>query len=142
MCNEEEARKGSEGLSGLGENGQVGSSRMPSNSAVGGAGVMNSVMSSGRGKVTYSDFRNDGYEAPEAAESGLMDYVVVKKNGKGKKGRGKQQPEVTSEANHREVEVKDEGAQPSTVATSSCPVCADFEGDEVAVAHHVNTHFK
>jgi hypothetical protein len=25
--------------------------------------------------------------------------------------------------------------------TASCPVCGNFEGDEMAVAHHVESHF-
>jgi hypothetical protein len=25
---------------------------------------------------------------------------------------------------------------------SKCPVCGEFEGDEAAVSHHVDTHFE
>ncbi|CAK7212469.1 hypothetical protein SCUCBS95973_001473 [Sporothrix curviconia] len=33
-------------------------------------------------------------------------------------------------------------ATPTPVsATTTCPVCGDFEGDEAAVSHHVATHF-
>jgi len=29
----------------------------------------------------------------------------------------------------------------SAVAVAKCPVCGEFEGDEPAVAHHVEQHF-
>ena len=30
---------------------------------------------------------------------------------------------------------------PGKTETAVCPVCGEFEGDEVAVAHHVEQHF-
>lgn len=75
----------------------------------------------------YADYRVEAPDEPDAANLSLADYVVVKGQGKGKK-KGKA----------REA-VRDEPA--SNAATSSCPVCGEFEGDEAAVAHHVNEHF-
>ncbi|KAK6505060.1 hypothetical protein TWF481_006983 [Arthrobotrys musiformis] len=34
------------------------------------------------------------------------------------------------------------GNGPSNDPIARCPVCGDFEGDEAAVSHHVETHFK
>ncbi|KAJ3739172.1 hypothetical protein DFH05DRAFT_528856 [Lentinula detonsa] len=33
------------------------------------------------------------------------------------------------------------GKSPSKSAIQICPVCYEFEGDEIAVSHHVNSHF-
>lgn len=44
----------------------------------------------------------------------------------------------------RTAKPKKRGARqdaPTEPVMVKCPVCSDFEGDEAAVAHHVNTHF-
>lgn len=84
----------------------------------------------------YSDFRTDGGEAPPAPELSLTDYIVIKT--KGKKGKKKAQSNMPSEENGGQEPGDSVSEAP---ATSTCPVCGNFEGDEVAVAHHVNTHF-
>ncbi|PQE28384.1 Major facilitator superfamily domain general substrate transporter protein [Rutstroemia sp. NJR-2017a BBW] len=106
----------------------------------------------------YGDFRQDEIAEP-AADAGvsLEDYVVVKGRGKGKKGgrRGSADPGVEGGSGERVEgggleegngeEMRDTGTAASagfTSAMSVCPVCGEFEGDEMAVAHHVNGHFE
>jgi hypothetical protein len=36
----------------------------------------------------------------------------------------------------------DSGRDMSGVEVATCPVCGEFEGDEAAVAHHVEQHFE
>ncbi|KAI5236086.1 hypothetical protein E4T43_08815 [Aureobasidium subglaciale] len=82
-----------------------------------------------RSKFQSRDIRldEDG-EAPKE-EIDLFAYV---KPAKQKKGRGGKVQEPVQE---EEQVVKD------ATNTASCPVCGDFEGDETAVAHHVESHF-
>jgi len=78
-----------------------------------------------RSKFQSRDIRlDDDGEAP-AEEIDLFAYV---KPAKQKKRGGVEEEEVVKEA-------------ASAAATASCPVCGEFEGDEMAVAHHVESHF-
>ncbi|KAF4635773.1 hypothetical protein G7Y89_g2327 [Cudoniella acicularis] len=133
MVSDETAMAASAGLSDLGRNGEVGGN----------------IESSGRVTVSgsgftqrYSDFRIDEPDAPPSGGLSLEDYVVVKETKKGwrKKGSGTGQHQNGIETAARENEGSREG-QSVTSATSKCPVCSEFEGDETAVAHHVNEHF-
>lgn len=84
-----------------------------------------------RSKFQSRDIRlDDDGEAP-AEEIDLFAYVKPAKQKK--KGGAKVQEPVEEE------EVIKEAA--SAAATASCPVCGEFEGDEMAVAHHVESHF-
>ncbi|RDL37664.1 uncharacterized protein BP5553_05097 [Venustampulla echinocandica] len=87
----------------------------------------------------YGDFRTDEPDEPPSGNLSLADYVVVKGKGKGQRSKtGANQNQVTDSQNQDE-ESGDRADFKSTIST--CPVCGEFEGDEVAVAHHVNGHF-
>lgn len=127
----EDAERGSAGLGGLGRNGEIGGEEVDKNGRV-------RVMESGGGGGTftgrrYGDFRMEAPDEPEEANLSLADYVVVKK---GKKVKGKKSGQDES--------VEDgasENVSAAKTETTTCPVCGEFEGDEAAVAHHVNGHF-
>ncbi|KAF7922073.1 uncharacterized protein EAE98_008284 [Botrytis deweyae] len=153
LCTEGEAEEGDGGMRGLGRNGEVG----------GGEGERSGDMNErtggmrrggGRGGKTYSDFRTDGYDESSAASAGagasLEDYIVVKGNRKGKKSTaeenkisegGTMEPEENGKNDEEVLEERSTGDVFKT-AMSTCPVCGVFEGDEMAVAHHVNGHFE
>ncbi|CAD6443779.1 d278b8d2-3d16-47a1-8a33-c7edab118cec-CDS [Sclerotinia trifoliorum] len=96
----------------------------------------------------------------DTAGASLEDYIVVKGNQKGK-GKGKKGSKVVedlekvdgNEGDNRDEEDEERkdgdgeaGEERSSdqifkSVLSICPVCGEFEGDEVAVAHHVNGHF-
>lgn len=135
MVSEETAVAGSAGLSGLGRHGGV---SMESN-----AGVQMTSSSSPIGGFTgrrYGDFRVDEPDAPPSAGLSLADYVVTKG-----KGKGRQKKEIANEKFEDEEQrgAAETGPILSTSsAVTKCPVCGEFEGDETAVAHHVNEHFE
>jgi uncharacterized repeat protein (TIGR03833 family) len=81
-----------------------------------------------RSKFQARDIRLDEDGEAPAEEIDLFAYV---KPAKQKKRGGAKVKEPVEEE-----EVVKEAA-----ATASCPVCGNFEGDEVAVAHHVESHF-
>jgi len=84
-----------------------------------------------RSKFQSRDIRlDDDGEAP-AEEIDLFAYVKPAKQKK--KGGAKVQEPVEEEGVIKEAA--------SAAATASCPVCGEFEGDEMAVAHHVESHF-
>jgi uncharacterized repeat protein (TIGR03833 family) len=131
IVSQETAEAGSAGLEGLGRNGEVeeeGGRVQVLSGTMAGAG-------SGGGFTgrRYGDYRVDAPDEPEEAELSLADYVVVKK---GKKGKSKKPVEEGLDEDKAS-----ENAPAIEVATSTCPVCGEFEGDEAAVAHHVNGHF-
>lgn len=79
-------------------------------------------------KFQSRDIRlDDDGEAP-AEEIDLFAYMKPAKQKK--KGGAKVQESVGEEEVVREA-----------ATTASCPVCGEFEGDEMAVAHHVESHF-
>ena len=148
VCGEEEARAGSEGLKGLGENGET-TARMGSEGVGRGRG---------RGGRIERDFRTDGYVEPEREEASLLDYMVTKKTKSRGKGKGRKpqpiQAERMQESHDDEIEgaeaeeIRNSGEQQqqqsmgdANANTTTCPVCGEFEGDADAVAHHVNGHF-
>ncbi|EPE27689.1 hypothetical protein GLAREA_04480 [Glarea lozoyensis ATCC 20868] len=125
IVSEETAKAGAEGLSGLGRNGESsGESRIAT------------TMPSGFTHRKYGDYRIDVPDEPPSNELSLSDYVVVKtaKKGKGKKKSTEETDAVINDGDSTTL------SAPALV-TSKCPVCGDFEGDEAAVAHHVNEHF-
>ncbi|KAM3066632.1 hypothetical protein ACMFMG_002344 [Clarireedia jacksonii] len=98
----------------------------------------------------YGDFRQDETTEP-ASDAGisLEDYVVVKGRGKGKKGgkrggaslgvEGESEELAQGDQDESREEIPDTGSAASAgfkSAMSVCPVCGEFEGDEMAVAHH------
>ena len=144
MASEEEAKVGSEGLSGLGRNGEAG----------GGTGgqigldekseqMQSRMMGAPIGGFTgrkYGDYRLEAPDEPPANELSLDDYIVTKgskKNRRGKSAQKDAEPGVDNDG----IEEPAETGSTSQSATMLCPVCEEFEGDEVAVAHHVSGHF-
>jgi uncharacterized repeat protein (TIGR03833 family) len=139
MVSEETAKAESEGLSGLGRNGEMGtnsdvgiqesSGSVPATTPVGGF--------TGR---RYGDYRIDEPDEPPSGGLSLSDYVVTKTK---RKGRQKNQNAPDPDEMVQNVDEDGEAmvTTDSTIAMAKCPVCGEFEGDEVAVAHHVNTHF-
>jgi hypothetical protein len=90
--------------------------------------------------IRYGDFRLEEPDEPPSAGLSLSDYVVTKSK---RRGRQKKQNDMDLDAAEKEV---NEGghsvvASDFSATVAKCPVCGEFEGDEVAVAHHVNTHF-
>jgi uncharacterized repeat protein (TIGR03833 family) len=79
-------------------------------------------------KFQSRDIRLDEDGEAPAEEIDLFAYVKPAKQKK--RGGAKVQEPV------EEDEVIKEAA-----TTASCPVCGNFEGDETAVAHHVESHF-
>ncbi|TGO14476.1 hypothetical protein BTUL_0052g00140 [Botrytis tulipae] len=152
LCTEEEAEEGEGGMRGLGRNGEVGGVEGEG----GRSGGMDERMGGlrrggGRGGKTYSDFRTDGYDESSAASTSagasLEDYIVVKGNRKGKKSTteenkigegGVMEPEESGRNYEEEVLEERSTGEVFKSAMSTCPVCGEFEGDEIAVAHHVN----
>ena len=132
MVSEETATAGAEGLSGLGRDGKMGGR---SNISV----QTTSAPIRGFTEIRYSDSRVDEPDEPLSAGLSLADYVVTK----GRKGR---QKKGTAEELKPNEHAFDESETPSGISTSEvtsrCPVCGEFEGDAMAVAHHVNRHFE
>lgn len=122
------AQTASEGLSNLGRNGESNGSGATSRTL-----YQPNIAPSGR---QYSDMREDGFdyddEASSRAAPSLLDFVKQPKQKK--KGRfvAVSPPRAESPA---------ASATDSPTPVAVCPVCGLFEGDEVAVAHHANSHF-
>ena len=139
MVSEETAKAESEGLSGLGRNGDVGIG-MEINASIQttSAPVMTPV--GGFNGIRYGDFRLEEPDEPPSAGLSLSDYVVTKPK---RRGRQKKQNDMDLDAAKKEVNGGGHSMVASDLSTTvaKCPVCGEFEGDEVAVAHHVNTHF-
>ncbi|KAF7900072.1 hypothetical protein EAF00_004408 [Botryotinia globosa] len=156
LCTEWEAEEGEGGMRGLGRNGEVGGGEGEGGRS-GGIDEKTGGMrrGGGRGGKTYSDFRTDGYDESSAASASagasLEDYIVVKGNRKGKKstteenkfGEGSvMEPEESGRNDEEEVLGERSAGEVFKSAMGTCPVCGEFEGDEMAVAHHVNGHFE
>ncbi|TEY28227.1 hypothetical protein BOTCAL_1046g00010 [Botryotinia calthae] len=134
-------------MRGLGRNGEVGGGDL--------GGRMGGVGRGGGAGKTYSDFRTDGYDESSAASNSagasLEDYIVVKGNRKGKKSKleesqfseeGNKEQEKTGKNDEEALSEEESTGEVFKSAMSTCPVCGEFEGDEMAVAHHVNGHFE
>lgn len=91
----------------------------------------------GRNRFTARDMRLDGPEEPSSEPLGLDMYI--------RPAKGKKRGERAQTGPSVDTEERDNGsiqADPAQITASlKCPVCADFEGDESAVAHHVAGHF-
>ena len=80
--------------------------------------VQTNTGSASRRRMRYTDARDDeGTNLPTSQKS-LADYLPAEDNSS-----------IKTDAK------TDESAK------TRCPVCEQFEGDEIAVAHHVNSHF-
>ncbi len=137
MVSEETAKLGSEGLSELGRNGELG---MESKVGVQVKSTPATAAVEGFTRRRYGDYRIDEPDEPASTGLSLSEYVVTKT-----KRRGRQKNQNVSDSNEDDHIPEEDGtamvASNSKIDTAKCPVCGEFEGDEVAVAHHVNTHF-
>ncbi|PSS14825.1 hypothetical protein M430DRAFT_20148 [Amorphotheca resinae ATCC 22711] len=117
MVTEDEARAGSAGLSGLGRNGEV----------VNGQHIISrpAAPPGSRIALRYRDVREEKSQEPPSNYS-LGDFLPL--------GHPLRESPITTSSLLPE---------PLDVESTSqvCPVCGEFEGDEVAVSHHVATHF-
>jgi uncharacterized repeat protein (TIGR03833 family) len=134
MATEEAAKAGSEGLTGLGRNGETDGVRN------GGEGTLSAAGRASSG-VRYGDFRVDVADQPPREELSLADYVVTKPKGKHQLKK-KALASSSGEDANPEAGFESSLQDTPTSAAIMCPVCGDFEGDEIAIAHHVNGHFE
>ena len=114
MVTDDEARAGSAGLSGLGRNGDAPNPR----------DIVNSSSSSGfrfRDNVRPGELLHE----PTSGYS-LEDFLPV----------GHPLRDGPSR-----ISASPSSPTPAESSSQLCPVCGQFEGDEVAVSHHVATHF-
>ncbi|KAH7407987.1 hypothetical protein BKA64DRAFT_436439 [Cadophora sp. MPI-SDFR-AT-0126] len=140
MASEEEARVGSEGLSGLGRNGEADGDAGDGSGRMGiGSGMKGEQVGGFTGRK-YGDYRLDAPDEPPASELSLEDYIVTKGNRKNRRGKNSQKETDAVVSNNDGAEDGQNESNPQST-TTLCPVCGDFEGDEVAVAHHINGHF-
>ncbi|KAJ5245773.1 hypothetical protein N7489_005869 [Penicillium chrysogenum] len=88
-----------------------------------------------RNRFTSRDMRLDGPEEPSAEPLGLDMYI--------RPAKGKKKSKKTQAGRNEQLEerLEDIGGATQLPGSLKCPVCADFEGDEAAVAHHVAGHF-
>ncbi len=121
MASEEEATVGATGLAGLGRDGE----------GRGGCQTSTDPGTSAFSRTGYNNFRLDEPDALSNQGLSLESYIVTKSKGKGQPQKAASQ-EPTTTANSTDI----------ASMTSVCPVCGKFEGDEIAVAHHVNGHFE
>lgn len=95
----------------------------------------------GGGDVRYSEHQ----ETPPQQQIGLDAYVKEKKKKPNKRGRGKGNGPSGSTSVEDEPPAEDlaylASGSRSPPESATCPVCGEFKGDEVAVAHHVSAHF-
>lgn len=115
MATEQEARAGSEGLSNLGRNGEPN------------GGVYQGVTTTTRPSNSRFDIRYRDVREEEDLEGPPTGYSL----------------DAFLPPDHPLQERHDDTREPTGLssATQVCPVCNDFEGDELAVSHHVSSHF-
>lgn len=80
-----------------------------------------------RFKSKYSDMRFEDNPEEPPSQYDLSAFVVKEAKPKKNKRGAAMQPTPVPE--------------PESSSIAKCPVCEDFEGDEAAVAHHVESHF-
>lgn len=85
--------------------------------------------------IRYTDVRLDqgGDEPPTE-----MDLMAFVKPARAKRGGARKNGSSAADRNQDEAM---SSVAPTGSQTLKCPVCNDFEGDEAAVAHHVDSHF-
>jgi uncharacterized repeat protein (TIGR03833 family) len=88
-----------------------------------------------RSKFQSRDVRLEEEEGEAPAEE--IDLFAYMKPAKQQKKKKKKQ----GGAKVQESVVEEESSGMGGVSTATCPVCGEFEGDESAVAHHVESHF-
>lgn len=140
----DEAKAASEGLAGLGRNGELLSGE--SSGTRPGRRGSTAIRGGGTPRIVQQDFRNDGYdyESREGADAGpsLMDYVKPKPGVKRKKSRRGRGGEDDDDEQPMDSGGKKDKGGDAPGETVTCPVCGKFEGDEEAVQFHVNSvHF-
>lgn len=93
-----------------------------------GAGALSGTVSSAYVSAASAFNSADNEEAPQE-QIGLDAYIRPAK--KQQKRRGGNRADTTDSPS----------TEAAPAATTTCPVCGDFEGDEAAVSHHVASHF-
>ncbi|OAA65887.1 hypothetical protein SPI_02674 [Niveomyces insectorum RCEF 264] len=81
---------------------------------------------------------DDGKEGEPRTQIGLDAYIRPAKSKQRKRQESARRGISTDAA---VLGQEDEVVAPSAQPTTKCPVCGDFEGDELAVSHHVASHF-
>jgi hypothetical protein len=99
----------------------------------------------GAGWKQVQDVREDGYLWDEN-EQPKEYFADVQFAVKGQKKKGKRKGNSSSAAAAEGQTGSDGGGmggigEGEEMKTATCPVCGEFEGDERAVAHHVEGHF-
>lgn len=89
----------------------------------------------GGGDIRYSEHQ----DAPPQ-QIGLDAYVKEKKPKKRGRGKGRSSNDATAAEDDLPAD-DSAGVSRAPPESATCPVCGEFEGDEVAVAHHVSSHF-
>ncbi|KAF2084678.1 hypothetical protein K490DRAFT_75636 [Saccharata proteae CBS 121410] len=125
MVTEEEARAGSAGLSGLGRNGETGGQRSVETRPFAGG-----PSSGSRINIRYRDVREEEEMNIPSGGYSLGDFLPP----------GHPLAEDSSKDFGPDTGLST-AAPDLASATQTCPVCGNFEGDEVAVSRHVDTHF-
>lgn len=93
-----------------------------------------------RNRFAAHDMRLDGPEEPSSEPLGLDMYIRPAK-GKKRGNNNKTQAGQSGGKTEGGSQSLEADTAPEIKAPVKCPVCAEFEGDEAAVAHHVAGHF-
>jgi uncharacterized repeat protein (TIGR03833 family) len=86
------------------------------------------------------DIRYSEHQDAPPQQIGLDAYIKEKQPKKRGRGKVHSTHDATSAENELPADGSAASSQPPS-ASATCPVCREFEGDEVAVAHHVSSHF-
>lgn len=132
----DEAQAASAGLENLGRDGE------PAQSSSGVRGRQGSTRGPQVGGIVQ-DARTDGHDYEHRGSVGerpsLLDYVKNKpRRQRSKRRKGDEDEEQPLDSGGKRDKGDGHGAE-----SVKCPICGNFEGDEEAVNHHVNTtHFQ
>lgn len=130
MVSAEEARVGSEGLTGLGEDGEIDENGRVDGRDRRGRGRGRGEGSRGWGSRRYGDVREDDYlEGPREGGYSLGDFLPA------------DHPLMVQEGSPVGNDERSGFERPTEQISHTCPVCGEFEGDEIAVSRHVGEHF-
>ncbi|KAH8783217.1 hypothetical protein F5883DRAFT_404012 [Diaporthe sp. PMI_573] len=113
------------------------STAVPSSGQPSGSGSLQeaAIHDDGGGDIRYSE---DQDVPPQ--QIGLDAYVKETRPKRRGRGKGNSSNDATAAPDELAAEGSASVSRPPT-ESATCPVCGEFEGDEVAVAHHVSSHF-
>ncbi|KAL1890032.1 hypothetical protein Sste5346_008467 [Sporothrix stenoceras] len=118
--------------------GRVGRVQTMATAGGGGGSAAGSATASAPYVSAASVFSAAADEAPRE-QIGLDAYIKPAK--KQQKRRGGNQAGTVDAPGATTSPITPTTTAATIAATTTCPVCGDFEGDEAAVSHHVATHF-